>query len=64
VTAVAQRIAVATCVLATAATAKTLPIAGIQSPPDMTAARPGNPWPRLRPAEGLAPTISNTMPEI
>lgn len=61
VTAVAQLVAVAACVLATAAQAKTLPMAGIQSPPDMTAGRPGDQCRASDPRTGLAPAISNTM---
>jgi hypothetical protein len=60
-TTVAPLVAVLACVAASSASASSVPVAGIQSPPDMTAGQPGDPCRALDPQTGLAPYLSNTM---
>lgn len=61
VTAVALFLGVVAFVAASSASASPVRVAGIQSPPDMTAAHPGDPCQARDPLTGQAPAVSNTM---
>jgi hypothetical protein len=60
-TAVALLAAVLACVAASSASASTVRVTGVQSPPDTTAGQPGDLCRAADPVTGVAPVLSNTM---
>jgi hypothetical protein len=60
-TAVAPLVALMACVATATAGASTVRVAGVQSPPDKTAGKPGDLCRAADPVTGAAPAMSNTM---
>jgi hypothetical protein len=60
-TVVATLVAVLALVAASSATASTIRVTGVQSPPDTTAGQPGDLCRAVDPLTGLPPVVSNTM---
>jgi hypothetical protein len=60
-TAVAPLVATLACVAASSASASTIRVAGVQSPPDTTAGQPGDLCRAVDPVTGVAPVFTNTM---